>query len=127
MATCKVGGWLGRERVRPMPALNSTCKPSHCAIQVGVEAVVGSEEVQVVVELGAGEGEWRGCMAGSIAEIRVCSSRAVRVRRWAQRRVGVGGRCQWAWLAVRWGQSRSRWERLAGAALQQRQVSEPLL
>ena len=47
-----------------MPALSDMCEPSHCAIQVGVAAVVGAKEVQAMVELEAGEGEcrvgWRG-------------------------------------------------------------------
>ena len=78
--------------MRPMPALSGVCEPSHCAIQVGVAAVVGSEVVQVMVELAVGEGEWWGRMAGSSAEMRACSSWAVRMRRWAWR-AGAGGRC----------------------------------
>ena len=89
--------------------------------------MVEFEEVQVMVELEAGKGERWGRMAGSSAEMRVCSSQAVWVRRWVRWRAREGGRCQWARLVMRWVQSRRRWVRVAGAALQQRQVSEPLL
>ena len=111
-----------------MPAPAGEKEPSHCTSQGGVagglgvvvvvEEMVEEEATEMVGELGArcAMEDWQSCTM-------VANSRAVRVRRKMWSRWRVGGRSQRERKGAREGQSRKRWDRVAGAWWQHLQVS----
>ena len=119
---------MGREMVIPIPAPAGEKEPSHCTSQGGVaggrgevvvvEEMVEEEAAEVGEELGARcvMEDWQSCTMAA-------NSRAVRVRRKMRSRWRVGGRSQRERKGAREGQSRRRWDRVAGAWWQHLQVS----
>ena len=118
---------MGREMVIPIPAPAGEKEPSHYTSQGGVAGgwgvvvvveMVEEEAAEVVREVGARcvMEDWQSCTMAA-------NSRAVRVRRKMRSRWRVGGRSQRERKGAREGQSRRRWDRVAGAWWQHLQVS----